>query len=78
MHFSEVVIAARRSPQTITKRGKPAVVIISVELFERQFRKRKSTKGGRQRNFVEHLLAMPRGGDFDFERAPHKPRDVDF
>jgi hypothetical protein len=46
-------------------------------LFERQFRKRRATKAGKQRSFVEHLLSMPKGGDFDFERAPNKPRDID-
>jgi antitoxin Phd len=76
-HFSEVVTAARRAPQTITKRGKPIVVVINVELFERQFRKRKPTEAGKQRSFVEHLLAMPKGGDFDFDRTPHEPRDID-
>ena len=76
-HFSEVMTAARRAPQTITKRGKPVAVLVNVELFERQFRKRRATKAGKQRSFVEHLLSMPKGGDFDFERAPNKPRDID-
>jgi prevent-host-death family protein len=33
--FSEVVEAARRRPQTITKHGKPAVVVVDVAEYER-------------------------------------------
>jgi prevent-host-death family protein len=76
-HFSEVVVAARRSPQTVTKHGKPAVVIVDAELYERQFRKRTLAKGRKALNFVDHLLAMPTKEDFEIERAPHKSRDID-
>ena len=75
-HFSEVVIAARRSPQTVTKHGKPAVVIVDAELYERQIRKRKLPKGKKALNFVDHLLAMPKGGDFVFGRRRIKRRDI--
>ena len=33
--FSEVVEAARRAPQTVTKHGKPAVVVVDVAEYER-------------------------------------------
>ena len=33
--FSEVVNAARREPQTVTKHGKPAVVVVDAGEFER-------------------------------------------
>jgi prevent-host-death family protein len=33
--FSEVVEAARRVPQTVTKHGKPAVVVMDVVEYER-------------------------------------------
>jgi prevent-host-death family protein len=33
--FSEVVEAARREPQTVTKHGKPAVVVVAVDEYER-------------------------------------------
>ena len=33
--FSEVVEAARRKPQTVTKHGKPAVVVVAAEEYER-------------------------------------------
>ena len=32
--FSEVVDAARRMPQTVTKHGKPAVVVMDVVEYE--------------------------------------------
>jgi antitoxin Phd len=75
-HFSEVVTAARKSPQTVTKHGKPAVVVVNVELYERQIRKRKPAKSGKALNFVDHLLAMPKGGDFVFGRRKPKRRDI--
>ncbi len=38
--FSAVVEAARNgTPQTVTKRGKPAVVVVAVEEYERLARK---------------------------------------
>ena len=33
--FSKVVEAARREPQTVTKHGKPAVVIVAAEEYKR-------------------------------------------
>ena len=33
--FSEVVEAARREPQTVTKHGKAAVVVLAAEEYER-------------------------------------------
>ncbi len=74
--FSAVVEAACKGvPQTVTKRGKPAVVVLSVAEYERLAR-----EAARPRpSFVEHLLAFPQGGkDFKIERARIKPRDVKF
>ncbi len=34
-HLSEVVEAAQRAPQTITKRGRPAVVVLSKKDYDR-------------------------------------------
>jgi antitoxin Phd len=72
--FSAVVEAASKgTPQTVTKRGKPAVVVLSVAEYERLARKRT------RKSFVEHLLAFPQGdGKFKFEGARLKPRDVKF
>lgn len=61
--FSEVVEAARRKPQTVTKHGKPAVVIVAADEYDR-LRKLQQFKAP---SFAEMLLAMPQGGD-DFER----------
>jgi antitoxin Phd len=61
--FSEVVEAARREPQTVTKHGKPAVVVLAVEEYER-LRRLQRLKAP---SFADMLLAMPTGGE-DFER----------
>ena len=71
--FSAVVEAARRAPQTVTKHGKPAVVVIDAEDYERlrQLEKAKAP------SFKDHLLAIPRGGK-DFERVEIEFRDIEF
>jgi antitoxin Phd len=71
--FSEVVEAAKHKPQTVTKRGKPAVVIVAVDEYER-LRKLQQLKAP---SFAEMLLAMPQG-DVEFERIRATPRDVEF
>jgi antitoxin Phd len=73
--FSAVVDAAvKGTPQHVSRRGLPAVVVISAEEFER-LRNRRAKKASR--DFIEHLLAMPKG-DIEFERAEIVPRDVEF
>ncbi|HZZ60416.1 MAG TPA: type II toxin-antitoxin system Phd/YefM family antitoxin [Roseiarcus sp.] len=54
--FSEVVEAARRNPQTVTKYGKPAVVVIAADEYDRLSR----LKQLRAPSFAEMLLAAPR------------------
>ena len=72
--FSAVVDAALAGePQKVTRRGKPAVVVIAVEEYER-LREREPDNTP---TFVEHLLSIPKGGDFDFERWPLDPRPLD-
>jgi antitoxin Phd len=73
--FSAVVEAvAKGTPQTVTKRGKPTVVVLSVAEFERLTGKTKERP-----SFIEHLLAFPQGDDeFEFERIHIEPRDVEF
>ena len=39
-HLSEVVEAAQRSPQAITKRGRPAVVVVSKNDYDRLLQQR--------------------------------------
>jgi antitoxin Phd len=69
--FSAVVEAARRAPQTVTKHGKPAVVIVAADEYER-LRQLERLKAP---TFAEHLLAMPTDDD-EFERLPGRLRDL--
>jgi antitoxin Phd len=71
--FSEVVEAARRKPQIVTKHGKPAVVIVGADEYER-LRKLQHLQAP---SFAEMLLAMPQG-EVEFERLNTAPRDVEF
>jgi antitoxin Phd len=72
--FSAVVEAARRGrPQTVTKRGRPAVVVLAVEDYERLC---KAEIAGAP-TFAELLLAIPRDGGI-FERADLTPRRIAF
>ena len=70
--FSAVVDAALAGrPQAISRRGKPAVVVIAVEEYDRLLRAAKADR----ESFTEHLLTFP--GDADL-RTKVRPRDVDF
>jgi prevent-host-death family protein len=71
--FSEVVEAARRTPQTVTKHGKPAVVVIDVAQYERLRRLERA----RALPFADMLLAMPQD-DGEFQRLDAGMRDLDF
>ena len=71
--FSEVVEAARRRPQTVTKHGKPAVVILSADEYDR-LRKLEHLKAP---SFAELLLAMPTD-DQEFERLAGRMREPGF
>lgn len=72
--FSAVVEAALKgAPQTVTKRGKPAVVVLAIEEYHRLSRRHVA----RTPSFVDHLLDMPQDGGAP-ARASAKPGDVDF
>jgi prevent-host-death family protein len=71
--FSEVIEAARREPQTVTKHGKPAVVVVAADEYER-LRKLRHLNAP---SFPQMLLAIPKG-DVAFERLKSKPRHVAF
>jgi prevent-host-death family protein len=71
--FSAVVEAARREPQTVTKHGKPAVVIVDAGEFERM----RQLEHTQIPSFTELLLTIPKG-DVEFERLDFEPRDVEF
>ena len=73
--FSAVVDAALAGePQEVTRRGKKAVVVLSVEDYDRL----RSNPPEPAPSFIEHLLAIPDGGDFEFERIPLAPRSQEF
>jgi prevent-host-death family protein len=72
--FSAVVDAAvAGEPQLVTRYGRPAVVVVSADAFERM---RQSERIAAP-SFVEMLLSIPQD-DGEFERADVKPRDVEF
>ena len=73
--FSAVVSAALEGePQTVTRRGVPAVVVLAIEDYQRLCR---AEKAGAP-SFIDHLLDIPRGGPEElFEGAPLKLRDVE-
>ena len=68
--FSEVVEAARRAPQTVTKHGKPAVVVVGVAEYDRLRRLERA----RAPSFADLLLAMPQD-DGEFPRDKVRMRD---
>jgi len=69
--FSELVEKARASgPQTITRNGRTAVVVVSAEEWERKTR--------RTGNLAEFFAESPlRGSDLKVRRAKDAPRKVD-
>lgn len=71
--FSEVVEAARRQPQTVTKHGKPAVVVLAAEEYERLCK----LQHLKAPSFTELLLSMPTNGE-EFERLEGRMRDSGF
>jgi antitoxin Phd len=70
--FSEVVEAARRMPQTVTKHGKPAVVVMDVVEYERL----RHLEGAQAPSFADVLLAMPQDNG-EFPRRSVRMRDLD-
>ena len=72
--FSAVVAAAAEgTPQIVTKRGKPTVVVLSVAEYEKFTRKAAPDRP----SFVEHLLTTPKGS-LKLGRTKIKLRDVEF
>lgn len=70
--FSEVVNAARRQPQMVTKHGKPAVVVVDASEYERL----RDQQRAKAPSFADLLLAMPQdGGKFPHLKA--RPRDLE-
>jgi prevent-host-death family protein len=70
--FSAVVDAAMAgTPQEVSRRGKPAVVILSADEYHRLVEGAVKARD----SFAEHLMAFPGG---EFPRATAAPRDVSF
>lgn len=69
---SEVVEAARRKPQTVTKHGKPAVVVVAADEYERL----RNLDRAQASSLAELLLAIPQDGG-KFPRLQIRPRDLD-
>ncbi|MGZ2260107.1 type II toxin-antitoxin system Phd/YefM family antitoxin [Roseobacter sp. A03A-229] len=70
--FSSVVEEALAGrPQEVTKRGKPAVVILSASEYARLKRAAADNRG----TFKDHLLGFPDG---EFERLQAHPREVEW
>ena len=70
--FSEVVEAARRMPQTVTKHGKPAVVVVDIVEYERL----RHLERAQAPSFADVLLAMPQQNG-EFPRRNVRIRDID-
>ncbi len=67
--LSEVIERAQSAPQTITRNGKPSVVVVSAEEWQR--------KTVRRGTLAEFLMGSPlRGADLDLERQRDEPRDL--
>lgn len=74
--FSAVVEAALAGePQEVTRRGKPAVMVVSVPQYQRLVEGAAARRG----SFADHLLAQPEEpAGSEPVRAPAAPRDVEF
>jgi antitoxin Phd len=70
--FSAVVEAAQRGePQLVTRRGVPAVVVLSADEYARL----KALEEQHAPSFVDQLLEMPQDGE-DFDQLQVALRDV--
>ncbi len=72
--FSAVVDAALAGrPQSVSRRGKPAVVVIAATEYERLLGLARSAEG----SFADHLLSFPVSRkDERFDRLDAAPRDI--
>jgi prevent-host-death family protein len=68
--FSSVIEQARTGPQIITKKGRPAAVVVSIEEWER--------RTSRPGTLADFLAASPlRGSGLRVERSKDPPRKID-
>ncbi len=70
-HLSEVIeLAITKGPQAITRKGHPAVVVVSAEEWVR--------KSSRKGNLAEFFASSPlRDSDLEIERIKDGPRPID-
>ncbi|MGV0875951.1 type II toxin-antitoxin system Phd/YefM family antitoxin [Martelella sp. FLE1502] len=67
--LSEVIERAQSTPQTITRNGKPTVVVVSAKEWQR--------KVARKGTLAEFLMASPlHGAEIDLDRQGDEPRDL--
>lgn len=71
--FSAMVEAAKRAPQTVTKHGKPTVVVVDAADYERL----RQLERAQAPSFKDLLLAMPQD-DGSFERPEIELRKTKF
>jgi prevent-host-death family protein len=69
-HFSEMIDRAlAQGPQVVTRKGKPTVVVVPIEEWERRSR--------RPGSLADFFAASPlRGSELELERLGDLPRDV--
>lgn len=73
--FSAVVEAALKgAPQEVSRRGKPAVVVLAAEDYQRLL----AAAGGKRDSFAAQLLAFPGLEAGDTPRLEARPRDIRF
>lgn len=75
--FSAVVDAALAGqPQEVSRRGKPAVVVLSVTEYRRML----ASAVQRRESFAAHLMGFPGPDSTETQipRAEVRPRDVEF
>jgi prevent-host-death family protein len=70
--FSELVEAARRMPQTVTRHGKPVVVVMDVVEYERL----RHFERAQAPSLADMLLAMPQNNG-ELPRRNVRMRDLD-
>ena len=70
--FSAVVEAAQEEPQTVTKHGRPAVVVVEAAEYDRL----RQLDRAQAPSLSELLLDMPQD-DGEFVRVGVRPRDLE-
>jgi len=67
--LSQVIEQSRTAPQTITRNGRPAAVVVSIEEWQRR-----TLRVG---NLAQFLAASPlRGSGMAVDRSKDQPRDI--